>query len=528
MASDSLVQRSKQLTWRRSAVAFSPDDHLLATGGSDDSIIRIWDVDTGRELQRFSHGNRVLYLTFFPDGNRLVSTGMDRKAKIWNVGGESLNVLCGEPSWYGVLAVSPDGQSVATAGEGHTVQLWNRKTGERRKLTGHSTAVECVVFSPDGRTIASLSSDGIRIWDLKTGACDLVIKGQFGRGLAFSSSGKEIASAGPDACVWDIRSGERKKLPRDDIGGECIAFSPDGRFLAVPARSGKVVVLDIRSSEPTTVAEFPYPGSVMSLSFSPDSQTIAIAGRADEVGIWNVETGMKEHSLRSNGIWHAAATFSPDGTCIVTVSPSGDLKFWSRQSGQELESIRAEEGLRQVAVSGKGDLIATVSMAGRVRVWSVATSEEVEQIARQASHAVNFTARGYARRGEWEKMFAAYEREIQTSRNPRNVLMERAGVLADIGRWEDALADYQRLIQGSADDFELRVARGNLLEHHGRSQEAIAEYGHAIDCRSDSVLFERRAWLLARLEGMTRPHVISCVGLMDSQAIGISGPIAVF
>src|SRR5207237_4063818 len=44
------------------AIAFSPDGKWMATGGyandKDDYFARLWDVETGKEVRRFMHGNQ--------------------------------------------------------------------------------------------------------------------------------------------------------------------------------------------------------------------------------------------------------------------------------------------------------------------------------------------------------------------------------------------------------------------------------------------------------------------------------------
>ncbi len=65
-------------------IIFSPDGTLMAEGSKD--IIRVWNVTTGKEIRRFEgHRGRITSLTFSPDGKRLVSTGYDATALVWDV-----------------------------------------------------------------------------------------------------------------------------------------------------------------------------------------------------------------------------------------------------------------------------------------------------------------------------------------------------------------------------------------------------------------------------------------------------------
>jgi WD40 repeat protein len=66
-------------------LAFSPDDSLLATGHGD-SLIRIWDVTTGRlRAELLGHERVVNDLAFSPDGRTLFSSANDGAVRLWSV-----------------------------------------------------------------------------------------------------------------------------------------------------------------------------------------------------------------------------------------------------------------------------------------------------------------------------------------------------------------------------------------------------------------------------------------------------------
>ena len=67
------------------ALAFSPDNRILASGRKDGSI-QLWDTRTGKELKTLTgHTNAVIDLTFTPTGQTLVSGSDDRTVKVWQV-----------------------------------------------------------------------------------------------------------------------------------------------------------------------------------------------------------------------------------------------------------------------------------------------------------------------------------------------------------------------------------------------------------------------------------------------------------
>jgi WD40 repeat protein len=91
------------------ALAFSPDDRVLAAGGWNNNVI-LWDVASGAILQTLTgHSNVVWTVAFSPDGKLLASGSRDAQAKLWDVasGGEVASLLAMDPEDW--LVVTPDG-----------------------------------------------------------------------------------------------------------------------------------------------------------------------------------------------------------------------------------------------------------------------------------------------------------------------------------------------------------------------------------------------------------------------------------
>ena len=66
------------------SVDFSPDGKTLATAGSD-RMVRLWDVETGKELQRFEGHRASITALRFLDAKHLVSASLDGTVRFWTV-----------------------------------------------------------------------------------------------------------------------------------------------------------------------------------------------------------------------------------------------------------------------------------------------------------------------------------------------------------------------------------------------------------------------------------------------------------
>lgn len=160
-------------------VVFSPDSRCLATT-SYDSTIRLWDVQTGRELHRFP--NSTFPRVFFrPDGRVLAATTGNGVTLFDVATGRELGHVNHESSKNtlgGVLAVafSPDGQQFATMLGGRSItseiKIWNAQSAaELRAIIGHPEKLTNVAFSEDGQSLfARDEKDALLCWNVETGA----------------------------------------------------------------------------------------------------------------------------------------------------------------------------------------------------------------------------------------------------------------------------------------------------------------------------------------------------------------------
>ncbi|MDA2913697.1 protein kinase [Acidobacteriia bacterium AH_259_A11_L15] len=152
-------------TWWVSAVTFSPDGRWLASANHDYTVIKLWEVTSGREVRTLRGGGRAP--AFSPDGRWLASASTDNTVKLWEVtSGRLVRTLTGHTSSVNAVAFSPDGRWLASASRDWTVRLWEVASGRLvRTLTGHTNDVSAVAFSPDGRWLASCSSDKtVKLW----------------------------------------------------------------------------------------------------------------------------------------------------------------------------------------------------------------------------------------------------------------------------------------------------------------------------------------------------------------------------
>jgi WD40 repeat protein len=121
------------------AYALSADGKLVATGGTNENSVKVWDAESGAlKLTLEGHEKGVLSLAFSPDGQTLVSGSYDNTVRQWDVRKGTFRQAFTEDSLSAVFSVaySPDGRTVAS-GSYHEIKLWDAETGVLRRTLAH-------------------------------------------------------------------------------------------------------------------------------------------------------------------------------------------------------------------------------------------------------------------------------------------------------------------------------------------------------------------------------------------------------
>ncbi|GAA3594103.1 hypothetical protein GCM10022419_091510 [Nonomuraea rosea] len=424
-------------TRKLTAVAFSPDGSIIATG-SDDGTARLWDAATrrllGAPITREKYECSSVRLAFSPDGRTLavacfttvrfydvatrreLGTPLQGKqivsALAYNpdgktfVTGDYLGVVqqwdaathrphgapmgrpdhrTGASSKINGVAFSRDGKTLATASDDKTARLWDTATSRRlgAPFTGHDQPVTGVAISPDGTTLATVSWDRTgRLWDVATRKQTGALKDRRAgyHAIAFSPDGTRILTGGDSGrtVLWDTASRQQMFVLADNYSGvESVAFSPDGSLAAAASADGVTRLADTRTHQQLGT---PMP-ALAAVAMSSDGRILA-TGMPDDmdpaVQLWDAATQRPlGPPLKPEGARRAVyrVTFAPDGRTLLTDHSDG-LRFWDVASRREIAHEPALSGAR---ISADGRLIAA-ERDKSVVFWDVARRREIGHV----------------------------------------------------------------------------------------------------------------------------------------------------
>ncbi|MCJ1382676.1 hypothetical protein MMC17_005789 [Xylographa soralifera] len=254
---------------------------------------------------RPAHPAGPTFLTYTPNGRKLVTAGSNNVIRVYTTGsdGEPTNIDdCQENN----TAVAASNEFFITGSEDGTVCMYSLETNQYEKmLTRCSLPIRDIALSPDGLW-AAVASDELTVKIVNTRDTDRILflreQPKPTKHLSFHPSGSYLAASCTDGIVYTYRlSTEQPELERKVDGliraletdaepSSKAIWHPDGRAFAAPTATRDIAVVSRGDGERQRTFSGGHMGDITALTWSPNGALLMTAGSDRKILLWETQT----------------------------------------------------------------------------------------------------------------------------------------------------------------------------------------------------------------------------------------------
>ena len=411
VATGKKLRTLKKLNGWASAIAFSPDNRLLAVASvkgameGGDSEISVWDIATGKAVNRLKGRNdQVACIQFVVRGQAILMGTLQYRpgvamgtVKLWDLRDnrvKSADIIEGK-AVSSMTLIHDQTELVVQSGdevEVRDARTWrvlhafesseDDKAEDMRRSRFILTAkrANAVAFSRDGTTVsAEIPGEGIRRWDSRTGG----LKSQIPRAksaddvvLAFSSDGDFVVETTADGVrIRDLLNGTTKQVPVEtDDPISALTLSPDSRTLITADDSGMVHIWDAETGQNKKTIQVGQ--QITAVAIDASGQLLAVARADRSIVLWDLKTGAVRGEFKKHEDAINALAFSPDGHTLASGGDDRTAILWDLTAGKSKRTLKGHDlTVTSLAFSPDGLTLASGSGNAAVVLWNVTTGK---------------------------------------------------------------------------------------------------------------------------------------------------------
>src|SRR5216683_942415 len=306
--------------------------------------------------------------------------------------GDTVYVYTGHSNWVDTANWSPNGQRIVSASFDQTLHVWDAFTGQhelKQHDYAYATGGEGAVWSPDGTSIASNRTDRtVRVWDVATQKQKLSVSGS--APIAWSPNGRYLAIASGSGPVYVLnasiggiivtyRGHMNTGLGGSLLGINTIAWSPDGAYLATGGNDGTVQVWNPFSG--ASISNFT--GHVTtSTSLVPGALPLSSTQHHPPAALaepfWQSTLTTPAQPLSASPYVIYSLAWSPNGNHLASACADQTVQISAAMSGKHILTYSNHTvNVLTVSWSPNGKRIVSGDAYSNIFLWEAATGQTI-------------------------------------------------------------------------------------------------------------------------------------------------------
>ncbi|KAE8451969.1 hypothetical protein EG329_002133 [Mollisiaceae sp. DMI_Dod_QoI] len=256
---------------------------------------------------------------------------------------------------------------------------WKTGAAEAAILIGHLDSIYCVQFDEE-KIITGSRDKTIRVWDMHTYACTLVI------------GPPEVVNNPAIMTDEDGRPQHYAILPDCERAAECtpptasfpvhhnqsiLCLQYDEDILVTGSSDSTCIVYDIKNGYTPIQRLLHHTGAVLDLAF--DENYIVTCSKDASICVWDRESGVMLKQLR--GHTGPVNAVQLRGNTIVSCSGDFKVKLWNIDTGKNIKELTGHtKGLACSQFSDDSRFIASAGNDKIINIWDANTGENLKSI----------------------------------------------------------------------------------------------------------------------------------------------------
>ncbi len=320
--------------------------------------------------------------------------------------------LYGNSGRGGRMIWNPVGTQLATLSSNNVIRIWDMTELTPTLNLGYTAnSIRLITWSSNGRYIAAVFQDEeIWVWNVQTGEVVDTLAGYSVSDLAWGPQSRRLVFGGCDleqmddgkclteeVLTWEILQSQEPTVvgsvePSNSVYSRSIwnvAWNPNGRYLAAGLNNGNVKVWDIAAGEEITVLDSSQP--IITIAWSPDGKQLAVLDYG-KLHVWDMETESIRYArvvhINSASSGMKVLAWSPDGENLAFRYQNHTIMIWNIGRGEDVLLSGNVVDIRALGWSHDSRSLASLSSDGVVRLWDASYGRSVIVLAEGMGYSV--------------------------------------------------------------------------------------------------------------------------------------------
>lgn len=378
---NSLIRTIEGHVGEITAITITADGKIIS--GSTEGDIKIWDIDTGKEIKTLrGHCGEIIAISVIPDG-RIISVSNDSIIKTWDldIGREIKTFKVGSCEGDVSFALTRDSKMLMSGYNGG-VFIQDLENGKIIKaLKGQCGIITAIATTIDGKIISRSLNSTINIWDLYSGQEIVALCKQSddpSKAMAITDDNKIILGSFRGISVLDLSTYMETEIPDSPRECRALAITPDGKVVSAHDVDNTFRIWDLIKGKQIGIIK--HKGAlVRAIAISSDGRIVS--GSVDgDIQVWRLNACGDAEKLKDYMDEISTIAVSHNGKNAISGSEGGIIKIWNIETCKEVKSFKAHRyGVTDIAIAPDGRVVSG-SIIGGIRIWDLDKLKRIKTI----------------------------------------------------------------------------------------------------------------------------------------------------